>query len=325
MMHDFERGFRIDGTQIGWGATMAEAAEKLRQPAEGERVGYSQLRVGCRAVSGFDSVGAELSGHGLSRPVTAIAYDLALPADGPIEPRFWTGPLCKMLGKPDKETIEDIGDRSNPGDAVRFYCNWERGDFSVGLSVFGGPREVEGGVAAAILWLSWRIERAAAPFLADWRTACESLAVAAKDATKPRIFQVGFDQHALHGGGREPAGKAKLAREAWLALAAPDVLLTPPAIGSKLSKRQFALWSNLDMKVHCLSTRWDSIIWDAGVTPRIDWWLVLPAKGPGQSSLHAGNWSVMDFTNSSSVPEAVEALDRIPGVKVNRLDGGYDC
>jgi hypothetical protein len=52
---------------------------------------------------------------------------------------------------------------------------------------------------------------------------------------------------------------------------------------------------------------------------------VLPAKGPGQSALHAGNWSVVDFFDSTSVPDAIAALDSIPGVKVKRLDGGYDC
>jgi hypothetical protein len=317
-MHDIERGFRIDGRRIDWGATLETVAAKLAAPRQGERIGYTTLRVPCGEAYGFDALAVELSGYGLSRPVTALAFDLALPEGGRIEPECWTGPLVGMLGSPREQTVEDVADRSDPGAAVRYYFNWERGDVSVGLSVFGGPRETPEGRSAAILWVSWSIDRAASPFLPEWRAACESLAVAAKHPSGVRTFQLGLDQHPLHGG----AGSD---RRAWLALAAPDILLTPAPIAAGLSKRRFALWSNAQMKVHCLSTRWDSVIWDAGAGPRIDWWHVLPAKGPGQSALHAGNWSVVDFFDSTSVPDAIGALDSIPGVKVNRLDGGYDC
>lgn len=322
-MADFERGFRIDGRLIGWGTDLAAAASRLGAPAEGKRIGYTSIRVPCARAYGFETIAAQLSGYGLSRPVTALAYDLALPAGGTIEPQFWLGPLGERLGAPTSETVEDVGDRS--GDAVRHYANWERGDLSIGISVFGGPRPVEGGVSGATLWLSWAIERAAAAFLPAWHAACESLAVAARDAAAPRIFRLGFDQYALHGDGSEPTGEARLKREAWLALAAPDILLTPQPVARRLSSRQFALWSNPGMRVHCLSTRWDSVIWDDGAASKIDWWHVLPAKGPGQSSLHAGSWSVVDFTDSTSVPAAIEALEAIPGVTISRLDGGYDC
>jgi hypothetical protein len=324
-MRDFERGFRIDGRLVAWGATLAKAAEKLGLPAHGPRLGYSTLNVCCGKACGFAAVGAELTAYGLSRPVTAVACDLAPPAREPAEPQVWTRPLAALLGPASEETTEEVGGRREPADVVRYYANWDRGDFSVGLSVYGGPRQVEGGVSPARLWLSWSTERAAAPYLAEWHAAGASLAVAARGAEGLRTFQLGFDQHALHGDGREPAGKAKLSREAWLALAAPDILLTPAPVAKRLSKRQFALWSNPGMKVHCLSTRWDSVIWDDGASPKIDWWHVLPAKGPGQSALHAGNWSVVDFADSTSVPDAIRALEAIPGVRVNRLDGGYDC
>lgn len=324
-MRDFERGFRIDDTMVDWGATLAEVAAALGVAVQAPRIGYSTLNVRCGIACGFAAVGAELSGHGLSRPVTGLACDLAPPEREPGEPRAWAGPLAALLGPPSEETVEEVADGQDPADAVRYYANWDRGAISVGLSVYGGPRQVEGGVSPARLWLSWSLERAAVPYLAEWHAAGASLAVAVRNLAGLRTFGVGFDQHALFRDSRLPAAKAKLAREAWLALAAPDVLPTPAPVAKRLSKRQFALWSNPAMKVHCLSTRWDSVIWDDGASPKIDWWHVLPAKGPGQSALHLGNWSVIDSTDSTSVPDAIRALDAIPGVRVNRLDGGYDC
>lgn len=324
-MHDFECGFRIDGVLIDWGATLATAAETVgAQPDDDAGIGYSQLRVPCARAYGFETLAAELSGHGLSRPVTALAYELSPPADGGAEPEFWAQPISRMLGAPNKESVEDVSDRPNPWDSVRYYAHWDGADFSVGLSIYGALREVPEGRSAGTLWLSWSTERAAQPYLPDWRAACESLAVAARGAVSVRTFSLGLDHYALHGDGAEPTGRAKQRREANLALTAPDLLVTPAPIADRLSPRMFALWSNPDTKLRCLSTHWDSVIWDEGAARTIDWWHVLPAKGPGQSSLHVGNWRVIDFADSSSVPEAVRVLEGIPGVTVNHMEG-YDC
>lgn len=324
-MHDFERGFRIDGVLIDWGTTLAEAAEIVGgPPADARRIGYSTMRLPCPRAYGFDTLAAEMSGYGLARPVTALAYELSPPAGGEAEPEFWTGPINAILGNPIQESLEDIGDRPNPWDAVRYYAHWAGPDFSVGLSVYGALRKIPEGLSAGTLWLSWSTERAVIPYLQEWRAACESLAVAAKGAQSIRTFSVGVDQYALLGDGNEPKGRARTKREANLALTAPDILLTPAPIAERLSPRTFALWSNPEMKIHCLSTRWDSIIWDDGAAPKIDWWHVLPAKGAGQSTIHVGNWWVLDFTDSKSIPAAVEALETIPGVRVNRMED-HDC
>jgi hypothetical protein len=257
-----------------------------------------------------------LSGGGRMCPV-----DGAL---GRVEPEHWIRRISDRLGAPTKESVEGSGDRPNPWDTVAYYANWSGKDISVGLSIYGALREVQEGRSAGTLWLNWSTERAAAPYLAEWRAACESLAVAAKGAVDVRTFSLGLDQRAHHGNGQEPKGNARLKREAELALTAPDILITPPLIAERLSSRTFALWSNRAMKLHCLSTRWDSVIWDEGAERKVDWWHVLPAKGGGQSSLHVGNWSVIDHTDSRGVPAAADALEGIPRVSVNRLED-YDC
>ena len=324
-MHDFERGFLIDDMPIDWGTTLADAAKAVGvRPAGARRIGYSSLRVPCRDAGGIGTLSAQMTGYGLSRPVTALAYELKPPPSGAVEPGIWTIPLNGRLGAPSRESVEDVSDRPNPWDSVSYYANWDAGDFSVGLSVYGALRKVPEGMSAGTLWLSWSTELAAAPFLPEWRAACEGLAVAAKVAGQIRTFPLGLDQYAYRSNGAEPAGQARHLREANLALTAPDVLLTPKPIAERLTPRMFALWSNPDMKVHCLSTRWDSVIWDEGSAREIEWLHVLPAKGAGKSVLHVGNWSVLDYTDSTGMREAAGALEAIRGVTVNRRED-YDC
>lgn len=324
-MYDFERGFRIGDVLVDWGTTLADAAEAVGAPAtDARRIGHSTMRVACPHAYGFDTLSAQMTAYGLSRPVTALAYELLPPAGGEVEPAFWTRPISDGLGAPAKESIEDVSGRPNPWDAVSYYANWNGGDFSVGLSVYGALRKVPEGLSAGTLWLSWSTELAAVPFLAEWRSACEGLAVAAKDAGAIRTFSVGIDQYAYRSDGSEPRGKALGLREATIALTVPDVLLTPKPIAERLTPRAFALWSNPGMRVHCLSTRWDSVIWDEGAAREIEWWNVLPAKGGGRSELHVGNWSVFDYAGSTGVRDAAAALAAIRGVTVNYRES-YDC
>ncbi len=324
-MMDFERGFRIDDKPIAWGTSLADAARIVGvRPSGIGRIGYSSLRVPCGQAWGFGTLSAQLTGHGLSRPVTSLAYELLPSAGGAVEPGLWTGVLKERLGPPVREEIEDVSGRPDPWDAVGYYANWDRDDYSVGLSIYGALREVPEGMSAGTLWLSWSTELAAAPFLAEWRSACEGLAVAAKGSGPVRTFSLGINQYACRSDGSEPRGKARLRREASIALTAPDVLLTPKPVAERLTPRMFALWSNPHMKLHCLSTRWDSVIWDEGAAREIDWWHVLPAKGGGRSELHVGNWSVFDYAGSTGVRDAAAALAAIRGVTVNYRES-YDC
>jgi hypothetical protein len=325
-MRDLDRGFRIDGIPVDWGTTLAAAADLFGVRPEGcRRIGYSTLSVPCRSAFGFATICARMTGYGLSRPVTTLACELAPPAGGPPEPEVWSGTLSRLLGKPVRETVEDVSDRPNPWDAVRYHASWEGTDCSVSLSVYGALRAVPEGKSAGTLWLGWSIEKAAGPFLPLWRAACAALAVATKGARLLGTFTLGYDQHPKFADGAIVAGKGGGRREAWLALAAPDVLETPEALTRRLSRRQFALWSNPKMSVHCLSTRRDSVIWDDGASPAIEWLQVRPAKGAGQSALGLGNWSVSDVAGSAALRDAVAALETLPGVRVRRVDGGYDC
>lgn len=323
-MHDFDRGFRINDTFIEWGTSLAEAAHICGIPPERCReVGYSTLSVPCCHAYGFETIFAQMKSYGLTRPVMGLDYELAPLSDGSPEPTPWLRPLLGMLGAPSQEDMTEVGDQPNPSNVVRYHARWETADFAVILSIYGAPRTLPGGRSAGTFWLYWPVQKAAVPFLAEWRSACEALAAAAEGAKDFRLFRVGFDQHAQYGGADALADVMR--REASLALMSPDMLQTPAVIAERLSPRDFALWSNPAAKLYCLSTRWDSIAWEAGKAPKIEWWHVRPAKGAGKSSLHVGGWFVADCACSETMQKAVAALESIPGVRVNRMDGGYDC
>jgi hypothetical protein len=311
-MHDIEKGFRIDGRLIPWGTTMERAAALVGVDASSlPAIGYHALRAACHEGLGFRTLAAELSGNGASRPVTGTTWELAPLDDEVDDPAFWARQIEGHLGPPDQLSIQ--ADAVGPN-SVRHYTNWDRGDVAVGVSVYAALREVPEGLSAGMMWLSWSVEKAAEPFMAERRAACASLAVAAKEAEPFTVFNLALDLH--------PQGVGKGSRrESWLALHSPDILLTPPAVARRLDKRCFALWSNRRLKVHCLSTLWDSIIWDEGAKRKIAWWHTLPARGAGQSALHVGDWHVSDVTDSPGVAAAVEALERIPGVVLERWEG----
>lgn len=321
-MHEIDHGFRIDGRLIPWGATMASAAAEAGLSFDGGGgIGYAQMRARCTSAYGFDTLAAEMGGFGADRPVTGVSYELALPGDGDMSAERWMTPLRHAFGAPVQDETEDVPDDATASSRVRRYADWNGGEVSIGLSVYGAPRVVPEGRSAGALWLSWSHVRAATPYLPSWRSACAALAVAARGATDMRVFTLQMAHNAMHlGTGRD----AELMRASQLALAAPDVLDTPLAIATKLSPKQMAIWRNPGMKVACLSTRRDSRMWDEGAAVEAIHQVTRPAKGGGMAGLHLGRLSVYDLYGSRAVEEAAAALAGMPGVTVRREED-YDC
>jgi hypothetical protein len=322
-MHEIDSGFRIDGRLIPWGTTMASAATEagLAMP-RGNVVAYTRLRARCSRAYGFDTLAAEMGGFGADRPVTSLAYDLALPDDDGMDPERWMAPVRHVFGKPEREDTEDIlSTDAYASSRVRHYASWQAGEVSLGISIFGAPRDVGVGRSAGTLWLSWPHAKAAIPYLPSWRSANASLSVAAKGATEMRVFTLQTTPRAMHlGTGRSAAHN----RACELALTAPDVLDTPLEIARHLKPAQLALWRNREQKLLCLSTRFDSRLWDEGAPVEITHQVTRPAKGGGMAGLHLGRLSVYDVHGSVAIDEAAAALAEIRGVVVNRVED-YDC
>ncbi|MBX3532117.1 MAG: hypothetical protein KF849_16040 [Rhizobiaceae bacterium] len=322
-MHEIDSGFRLDGRLIPWGTTMASAAADAGIAfADDGRVAYTRLRARCPRAYGFDTLAAEMGGFGGDRPVTSLAYELALPGDGSMDAARWIDPIRHACGVPERDETEEIA----AGDAyassrVRRYAHWQAGEASIGISIYGAPRSGPEGRSAGTLWLSWPHAKAAIPYLPPWRSACAALAVSARGARDLRAFTVQMKPSAMHlGSGRNAAHN----RACELALTAPDVLDTPLGIATRLKPDQFAFWRNPDQKLACLSTRFDSRIWDEGSAVEVTHQVTRPAKGGGMAGLHLGRLSIYDFFGSRAIAEAADALAQMTGVTVKRVED-YDC
>jgi hypothetical protein len=106
----------------------------------------------------------------------------------------------KRLGPPDDISRDDSPEQLNENSVV-LHANWKRGKVEIGLSLYGAPRSSDFGDGLGKLYLSWaEPDAAAAPFLATWTTANQTVAAAAVGA-RIEVFSV---QHAIYEDDTEP-------------------------------------------------------------------------------------------------------------------------
>ncbi|MGQ7791026.1 hypothetical protein ACUN0C_01305 [Faunimonas sp. B44] len=312
-MQDFERGFWTGTSFLPWGTTLAGAVrDGAGSPARLRRI---PLRLRCPEAFGFGTLAVDVAAPAPERPVLIAAYLLAAPGDGGSE--HWADRIEATLGDPAYRASVDVRDHPDPSSAVRSYATWTLDGVSVALSVYGAARRTRAGRAAGLLFLSWSHERAALPYLPDWRAANERLASAAETADVLGTFRLDAEQAPKFGDGGEPAGSTLVEREARLALECPFTLATPEPIASRLSSHEFALWQS-PARLRCLSTRWDSLAWRTGSRLTLASADPASAIGAGWFLLGTRNWCVRDHARSRGLTDAVALLDRTGGVRVKR-------
>ena len=240
-MDNWASGFRIDEAFHPWG-TVFEAAFPGRVAD-----GYASVELPCRSAYGFATVYAEPTAPRPDRPVTTVAYELA---DSGTAPRYLFAELVARLGPPDGISRDDNPEQANESSVV-LHANWKRGKVEIGLSLYGAPRPSDFGNGLGKLYLSWA-ERdvAVAPFLGGVDSANQA-AVAAAASASIKIFSL---QYALYGDDTEPLSPAELA------LSTPQLLLTPPAIATRLAPTTFALWSDTAAARWHLSTARSTVL-----------------------------------------------------------------
>ncbi len=319
-MQDFERGFWIGTSFLPWGTTPAgavrEAAGSGGAPA---RLRPMPLRLRCPEAFGFGTLAVEVAAPAPERPVLSAAYPLSAPADGGSE--HWADRLEATLGDPAYRASVNVRDHPDPSSAVRSYATWKLDGVSVALSVYGAARRTRAGRAAGLLFLSWSHERAALPYLPDWRAANDRLASAAVTADVLGTFRLDAEQAPRFGDGGEPTGATLAEREARLALECPFTLATPEQIARRLSSHEFALWQSPTERIRCLSTRWDSLAWRTGARLTLESADPASAIGAGWFFLGARKWCVRDHARSRGLTDAVALLERTGGVRVKRKGG----
>ncbi len=305
-MIDCDVGFRIGETLHPWGTLFDTVA-----PDRVDRGYACVVELPCRDAYGFSTVYAEPSAARPDRPVTSIAYELA---DTGLPSRNLFAQLVSRLGPPDEVDRSELPTEGNAGDSVVLYASWRRDTIAIGLSLYGAPRPSDFGNGLGKLYLSWTdVQAAAAPFMAAWTAASQAVADAAIGA-EPGLFSVRYPIY-------EADYAAPAARE--LALSMPELLRTPPAIAALLHPTTFALWSDVAGTRWHLSTGRSTIVLGRPETSLVLVAEIAPAKGGGYSALEVGPWSVRDAFQSTDISRVAQALENLPGLRIER-HSGYD-
>ena len=301
-MDNWSSGFRIGEAFHPW-STLFDVVAPGRVQS-----GYASAKLPCRQAYGFATVYAEPAADLPDRPVTTVTYELA---DTGTAPRYLFAELVKRLGQPDEVTRDDSPEAANESTVV-LHANWMRDKARIGLSLYGAPRASEFGDALGALYLSWADQDAAAqPFLPAW-IAANDAAKSAAEGARVKVFSVRYDLYDDNYPAPSPAE---------LALRAPHVLLTPAAIAARLGKTTFALWSDAAGARWHLSTARTTVLLGGEETSTLHFYDIAPARSGGFTDIATTSWSVRDAHGSTSMKDALSALEAIPGLRIERYAG----
>lgn len=306
-MDDTAQGFRLgEAGFFPWGTRF----DAVVRDFEGN--GYASRPLPCTEAYGFATCSAEPSAPRPDRPVLTVTYELAA-TDQPSRNLF--ARLVIGLGAPRTIERDELSPYAGSPDHVVLYANWKTaGGIPIGLSLYGAPRTTRFGLSAGSLYLSWGdLEAAAAPWMDEWKAANEAVAQAAQSPGSIERFSVGYDVRASDA--RDPL------RIANRCLSAPELLDTPGSIAQSLGTRGFALWSDAAGTRWHLSTSACTIVLGGPDTSRVRVASVEPARGGGFSSIDVGGWWARDAWKSRAIDEAVRALERVPGLTIERSSG----
>jgi hypothetical protein len=306
-MDDTATGFRLgEAGFFPWGTRF----DAVIQDFEG--MGYARRTLPCAEACGFATCSAEPSSPRSDRPVLTVAYELAAAAK-PSKDLF--AQLVIRLGAPQTIDRDDLSPYAGSSDHVVLYATWETADgISIGLSLYGAPRATEFGDSAGLLFLSWsNLEAAAAPWIKEWHAANDEVARAAQSPGRIDTFTVGYDVRAS-----DVDDPRRIANRClhW-----PELLDTPRSIAHPLGDKGFALWSDAAGQRWHLSTTACTIVLGQPETSLVRVASVEPARGGGFSSIDIGGWWARDAWKSRSIDEAVRALERVPGLTIERSSG----
>lgn len=302
-MDDWDSGFRLDDAFHPWGTRFEAVA-----PGHVER-GYASVELPCRSAYGFATVYAEPSAAMPDRPVTSIAYELA---DSGEPSRKLFAQLVMRLGQPHEVSRDEVPPSANASDSVVLHARWKHASIEIGLSLYGAPRPSDFGVGLGKLYVSWHdLDAAAAPFLAEWKAANQAVAEGAVGA-QPEILALQYPLYEADAAPPDPRERA---------LSMPELLQTPPAIAALLGPTTFALWSDGTGGCWHLSTAHSTVRLGGAETSTAQFLEIEPARGGGYAALEVGAWSVRDAYRSASLKKAVDILETIPSLTIDRHTG----
>lgn len=325
--------YDVDGIQIPWGETFPDVKEKLKDilqfPPYG---GWPNLRCQCREIFCLEATEFQATAPLTDRPVIRIQYELApmkIPLFAKLHVPFLAG-MQQMLGAPDEATshYRSLGHLKGYGSGeVVYHAKWNLGDVSIGLSVYGGTRKNEAGLAAAGLYIHWDNEiKAAVPYRKermDQETKMEA-AVTTISRSSMKIYKLQQQQGpfvVMSYGRPTPEGEH---RAAQLALYKHHVLHTPEMIRSKIIGNEVALYYLEPLQSWFLSNRWDTTPIAPHIPNKAVFYDVFPGRGPGYYQLIVNDLRIDDSRSNPALYELVKELEKATGIAVEIFEE-YDA
>ena len=115
----------------------------------------------------------------------------------------------------------------------------------------------------------------------------------------------------------------EILRKSQRALYRDGVFETPDIIKKQLTQQSFALWKypattdeNIWKEAWCLSTIWDTVLFDQKDVNLINFSNLLPAKGKGGASLYIKDMNLHDVSSSVPLMAAFREIEAILGQKL---------
>ncbi|MCR5890037.1 hypothetical protein LRS06_20120 [Hymenobacter sp. J193] len=325
--------YPIDERLIPWGLSLAEVEQRLapRQwlPAYG---GWPNLHGACRSVLGLAAVELNLRAPARHKPVMQVSYELAPPpgyhGKQPVDAAYWVQPLTQLLGPPTKNT--PLPGQNPVSSNVVHSVIWQWPTLRVSLSVFGGIRRTESGLAAAGLFLDWQDELTAArPFYEAAQAQAADLNARAEGIEQLQLFELQQPQSGFYMpdyGSAEPhaARQATQWRQSQRALYREGLCETPTLVQNRLQSQQVALWAVPGQEAWAVSNCQDTIVLTPPNLPAVELLTLRPAKGAGAMLLSIGSLHLQDAYSSPTLTHLAAALEQQVGVAVSRAEDS-DC
>lgn len=326
-MRAWTNAYPINNVVIPWGKTFGEVTPLLSGFGQlpSYPTGWANLHVKGTTIFGLNCPVIEIRAPFPDRPVLQVQYHLA-----PLSPvatgdlhSAYVQLLTAQLGTPDKqESYYDntLYKGAYSASAVVFTASWDTADVHLGLSVFGGTRQIHGNDHAATLYLQWKNEVTAAKKLlqeadelvSHFLPLIENAALHKTELAHPQLPFFDFNNQATDP--RKP-DHAPLLRYARIALYKRNNYPTPVEISRNLKENEIALLHIPEMHSTFLANKWDmTFVKDDGQSPPI-FSEILPARGSGGRELTINGWNARDSRESNKLLDLVQWIERLSGVK----------
>jgi hypothetical protein len=321
MNYDMSTGFWTGKAFFSWGTEYQELIERL-EIAKQSQANWCMCAIKMDEGYGFKLLLGEFRAPRPNRPVLQASYEIDAVGEQIDQFKnceYFSARISKTLGPAFEEKHHQLftGPAYASGQ-VKFTARWRSGGASLGISLYGAPRDVMGGRAVGSLWLNWEDERQAAkPYLPEF--ADREIRLRQLIQRSDVVTVIALESQP------EPAGKfpgeqgpfdLELARSR-MAVRKALSLQTPREIQSRLSPNEVMLWKSAATSDWGLSTYYDTVSFTGSQETIVKLVRLTPAKGSGSTSFNVGDLYLQGSCDSPQITSLADALRQMPNTTVN--------